>query len=471
MVARAAFVLVLLAAALPATATAATPRIVGGTTASTAELPYAAGLEIALQGVGGDEPDALCGGTLIAARWVVTAAHCLVEEPIDPAHSYVVLGATDLDTATPDQIYGFADGGVPKAYTGSGGYDVGLVQLSRPAPEQQVRLARPSDSALLAGGTPALTAGWGLTEDKDDGGTLSTNQLRMVGLNLYSDTDCANAFAAVGQSASGLDFSTEICALAPNKDSCNGDSGGPLIVADGSGQPTLIGAVSFGIGNGDTARGSRSCNEGPPGVYAKIGANPLNAFIRSVVPQVEIDSNVKVPVPGETVTLTAAPNAPGGTGRFGGYDALAWDLNGDGTFAEELDKRVVSVPAAAGATTVSVRATTTAGDAEVRTLRLISQNKSALAFAKRSAKVRRGRTVRLKVNRIGAGAGTVKVTVSGHGVSATPKTLTISGAEPSVTVRLHARRGASRKVSVRLTSFAGDVIAGTHPRLTLKTRR
>ncbi len=471
MVSRFTLALVLVALAVPTAAGARSPRIVGGVPSSSAELPYAAGLQIALQGVGDDEPDALCGGTLIAARWVVTAAHCLVEEPVDPAHSAVILGATDLNAATPDQVYGFANGIVPKAYaTGNGGFDVGLIQLSRPAPNPQIRLARPTETRLLAGGTPALTAGWGLTEDKDDGGALSINQLRKVDLSLYSDSDCTKGFQAAGQNG-GLDFSTEICALAPNKDSCNGDSGGPLLVADGTGQPTLVGAVSFGIGGGDALRGTRSCNEGPPGVYARIGANPLNAFIRGNVPQVELDTNVAVPVPGETVTLTALPSAPGFSGKFGGYDALAWDTNGDGVYGEELDKRVVSVPAVAGVTSVSVRATTTAGDAEVRTVRLVSQNKSALAFAKRSAKVRRGRSVKLKVNRIGAGAGTVRVKVSGRGVSASPKTLKITGTEKSVTVKLRARRSASKKVTVRLTSFKGDVIAGTHPRLTLKTKR
>lgn len=470
MVLRVALVLSLAALAFPAAALARTNRIVGGTPSSAVELPYIAGLEIALQGVGGDEPDALCGGTLIAARWVVTAAHCLVEEPVDPAHTRVILGATSLDAATPDQIYGVASGIFAKAYsTGNGGFDVGLIQLSRPAPNQQIRLARPSDGALLAGGRAALTAGWGLTEDKEDGGSLSTGQLRKVDLTLYSDQGCREAFGAAGQTG-GLDFTTEICALAPNKDSCNGDSGGPLVVGDRSGLPTLIGAVSFGIGGGDPNRGSRSCNEGPPGVYARIGANPLNAFIRANVPQVELNTNVAVPVAGERVTFTALPHAPGFSGRFGGYDALAWDLDGDGNFGERIDKRVVSVPVAAGATTVSVRATTTAGDAEVRTLRLTSQDKSALAFAKRSARVQRGRTVTLKIKRIGAGAGSARVRVSGHGVTARPATLKINGSERSVLVRLRARRNASRKVTVRLASFKGDVVAGTRTRLALRTR-
>lgn len=459
-----------LLALAPAAPSVASPRIVGGTASSTAALPYVAGIQIALQDVGGDEPDALCGGSLIAARWVVTAAHCLVEEPVDGEHSYVILGATDLNAATPDQVYPFAGSyTLPQYATGNGGYDVGLIELGRPATGPQLRLARAGDSGLLAAGRPALTAGWGLTEDKDDGGALSTSQLLQVDLTLYSDADCTDAFEQANQR--GLDFSTEVCALNPNKDSCNGDSGGPLMVDDGTGLPALVGAVSFGIGSGNPSRGSRSCNEGPPGVYSRLGANPLNGLIRGKVPQVEIDANVKVPVPGEAITLTADPKAPDGSGPFGGYDTLEWDLNGDGAFGEAVGDRSVSVPAAAGATNVSVRATTTAGDAEVRTVRLVSQNKSALAFARRSARVRRGRSVVVTVNRIGAGAGSAKVKVSGHGVSASPKRLRVDGTEPTVKLRLRARRSASRRVTVRLGSFGGDAVGGTRTKLKLRTRR
>ncbi len=467
---RVALLFALVALAVPASADARTNRIVGGVPTGIEAMPYTAGIQIAIQGVGGDEPDALCGGSLIAARWVVTAAHCLVEEQVDIAHSFVVLGAADLNRATPDQKFPFADGFVPHQYAnGNGGYDMGLIKLGRPAANPQVRLPRASDSALLRPGRPAVTAGWGLTEDKDDGGALSTGQLRQVDLTLYSDRDCTDAFAAAGQR--GLDFSTEICALNPSKDSCNGDSGGPLVVDDGTGQAALVGAVSFGIGSGNPTRGTRSCNEGPPGVYSKLGANPLNGFIREKVPQVEIDANVKVPVPGENVTLTAEPKAPEGSGPFGGYDTLAWDLNGDGAFAEEVGKRTATVPAAAaGFTTVSVRATTAAGDAETRTLHLISQNKSALSFAKRSARLKRGRSVRIKINRLGIGAGTAKVRVSGRGVSASPRTVTVTGNEPSLKVRLRARRSASRKVTVKLTTFRGDTVAGTRTKLRLKIR-
>lgn len=466
---RAALLLVLLGLAAPTAAEAREYRIVGGEPATTTALPFTVGLDLQLR----DGKRAVCAGSLIAARWVLTAAHCLVEDPIDPARSTVVIGATNLDAATADQRYGFAEHRALKQYaTGNGGYDVGLVKLDRPASARQVRLARPkADAGLLRAGRAAITAGWGLTEDKLDGGRLSTDQLRRVALTLYSDSQCANGFAAAGQPASGLDFTTEICALAPNRDACNGDSGGPLVVTDAVGQPVLIGAVSFGIPGSPEAGVDRSCNEGPPGVYARVGANPLNDLVRAVVPQVEIDANVSVPVPGETVTLTARPRAPGQTGPFGGYDALVWDVDGDGTFTEALGERKVRVPAAPrGARIVSVRATTTAGDAETRTVVLVSKTRSAVSFARASAKVRRGRSVRLKVNRIGSGAGAFRVRVSGRGVTATTRKVRVRGTEASLRIRVRARRGASKRVTVRLRSFSGDVVGGTRRKLSLRVR-
>ncbi len=404
---------------------------------------------------------------------MLTAAHCLAEGPTGPpdlTRSRVIIGATDLNAATEDQQYGIAEGVFPEEYTtGNGGHDVGLIRLARPAPGPQLRLLRARDTARYVPGTTALTAGWGYTEDPQDGGTVSTNQLRAVDLQIYSDEQCAQEFEAAGQGGQ-LDFSTEICALAPNKDSCNGDSGGPLIADDGTGLAALVGAVSFGIGSGSILRGDRSCNEGPPGVYAKVAADPLNAFVRGRVPQVEIDPDVQTPVPGERVTFTAHPRDPDGTGPFGGYDELSWDLDGDGVFGQQAGTRAVTLAVGAGTAAVSVRASSADGDAEVRTIRVTTQAKSAVAFARRTARVRAGRSVVLRVRRIGVGAGSARVAVSGSRVRPRRRTLHFTGNERARTVRLRARRRASGTVRVRLVSFSGDVVAGTRTTLRLRIR-
>ncbi len=472
MVVRVVLALVLALAAPAVAQGAANYRIVGGQPVTTTDLPYVVGLEIAIDGVGNDDPDALCAGSLIAARWVLTAAHCLVEEDVDVANSRAVIGATNLNAATADQRFGWAAAIVSPGYaSGGGGFDVGLIRLARPAPGPQLRLLRASETGLFTPGTRALTAGWGYTEDPQDGGTLSTGQLRAVELDIVSDLDCESSFARAGQGGL-LRFETEVCAIAENKDSCNGDSGGPLMVGDGGGLPALVGAVSFGIGSGSILRGNRSCNEGPPGVYSKVGADPLNAFVRRHVPQVEISANVAQPVPGQMVTFTAVGNAPGRSGPFGGYDALSWDLDGDGSFGERPEERSVQVRVRKPFTTLAVRATTTAGDAEVRTARIVPQDKSAVSFSRSTARVRRGRTATIRIARTGNGAGSATVRLSGSGVTPRRRVVRFTGTERARLLRVQVgRRGRPRTVTLRLGSFTGDLVPGVRTRLRLRVRR
>eukprot|EP00966_Prymnesium_polylepis_P002807 64129-Prymnesium_polylepis.1 len=52
-----------------------------------------------------------------------------------------------------------------------------------------------------------------------------------------------------------------MCARAASRDSCNGDSGGPLWVAQVDGAPLQVGIVSFG--------GSPCASWSAPGVYTR----------------------------------------------------------------------------------------------------------------------------------------------------------------------------------------------------------
>ena len=98
-----------------------------------------------------------------------------------------------------------------------------------------------------------------------------------------------------------------------SSDTCQGDSGGPLLVSDGS-EFVLTGVVSFGNG----------CNiAGFPGIYSRVGSQPLNAWVRGRVNDVDFTIATPAPRAGEPVAFTAT--SPAGANP-------AWDFDNDGTF-------------------------------------------------------------------------------------------------------------------------------------------
>ena len=71
-----------------------------------------------------------------------------------------------------------------------------------------------------------------------------------------------------------------LCAIGPGSDSCEGDSGGPLIKT--MGKPVLVGIVSWGDGCADPTK---------PGVYVRIdGSHYLDWIRRAMAADPSIDS-------------------------------------------------------------------------------------------------------------------------------------------------------------------------------------
>lgn len=393
---------VLLAGALfPAGATAAPapdaqPRIVGGQPASRA-YPYQALLEInTVQGT------ARCGGALVAARFVVTAAHCMAVDGAPPQSIDVTLGATDVSTAPPN--FSVTDFLVHPEFSGDpgNGFDVALVMLDRPADFEQLRLLRPADGGLWAAGITATVIGWGRTEDNQPG----SSQLLEVQVPVFSDAGCAADFQAAGAPAGFFSPLTMVCAGGKEgRDACQGDSGGPLLVPDGA-RYALAGVVSFGaVLDGD------GCANGLPGIYARVGADPLNAWIRSQIPLVEIDAVPAQPEPGQQVQLSVAARNP-----FGAYTSFAWDLDADGAFDDAAGASAL-VTAPRGVTTVGVRAMRTdpdpdLRDQETRHIDLDARFRSPVSFAAPAMTVTEGQPLTVVVHKATGGAGTVAASLA-----------------------------------------------------------
>ena len=139
-----------------------TPQIIGGEEAVPGAWPWQASL-------GG------CGGSLIAPEWVLTAAHCFLNEeataiaPVPPGFE-VVLGRHDLsDTGTGESFTGEQIqqvvvhpnyDPVTGAAQGSDS-DIALVQLATPSSQQTISLIGPGDEALAAPGILATVIGGG----------------------------------------------------------------------------------------------------------------------------------------------------------------------------------------------------------------------------------------------------------------------------------------------------------------------
>ncbi|MET9232438.1 serine protease [Lentzea sp. NPDC003310] len=224
----------------PASADDVSPMIVGGTRASTSTYPWV----VYLASTSGSQ---FCGGTLVKANKVVTAAHCVSGRS---ASSTRVVHGRDDKQSTAGTVASVTRIWVHPSYrTATSGYDVAVLTLDRNISSATLPLATPSDTALYAAGNSALILGWGTTSS---GGSASRYLLK-ANVPLTSDSTCKTAYSQYSNTSM-------VCAGFPQGgvDTCQGDSGGPLVYGG-----KLIGATSWGRG---------CAGAGYPGVYARIAS-------------------------------------------------------------------------------------------------------------------------------------------------------------------------------------------------------
>jgi hypothetical protein len=193
-------------------------------------------------------PDAFqaqfCGGTHLADRWVVTAAHCV--EGADAGEIHVLLGTASLrqggERIRVTQIARFP-GYDPVTLRG----DVALLRLERSSSAPWIRILVPGLESLATGGVAAQVVGWGgLTEDQQD--QRYPDELQEGDLPVLDHPTCQ---ARLAGRTERYDPGTMVCAGAgspdqPGVDACQGDSGGPLLVPDPRGGTRQAGLVSWG---------------------------------------------------------------------------------------------------------------------------------------------------------------------------------------------------------------------------------
>ena len=241
------FAAFLTAVARPASA------VVNGTAAPNGAYPFMASIQ--------DRTGfAFCGGSVISSTWILTAAHCVVDEPTDGRNLQVVVGTNRLGNGSGTTI-AVAEVRVHPAYADST-HDVALLRLATPTSVTPIRVAGAADDDLEAAGAPVKVTGWGDTLPTL--GLFSTSTLQEADLQVVADGEC-------GQTNVGFDGPTGVCAAAFLKDSCQGDSGGPLF-ATKAGARVQVGVVSYGT----------SCALPKfPGVYSELNNPAIRSFVSS----------------------------------------------------------------------------------------------------------------------------------------------------------------------------------------------
>jgi secreted trypsin-like serine protease len=244
-------------------------RVVGGTAAATAQVPYQV---LVLPG------PYLCGGSVLDATHVVTAAHCVSDrathQVIAPGAVQVYAGLTDQTARSAAQHPSVTAVTVDPDYDPTTfRNDAAVLTLAAPGFD----LTSPGVKAIALSNpgyapdptTDLMVSGWGTTAQRAPNAGPNTDPPAqfLQQATIRPATGCTIY--------TGYDANVQLCAASDIKDACQGDSGGPLARQVGPGSWELVGIVSAGAG---------CAYPGYPGVYTRVSDPGIRSFLALSAP-------------------------------------------------------------------------------------------------------------------------------------------------------------------------------------------